>query len=74
MRSSTSLLGRTLLWIASEMLEILTIIFRIIFNDNPCRPCVPWMFSCFARNLWGKSFLRCCFARNLFKFRLRSDD
>ena len=26
MRSSTSLWGRTLLWIASEMLEILTII------------------------------------------------
>ena len=30
MRSSSSLLGRTLLWIASEMLEILTKIFRII--------------------------------------------
>ena len=50
MRSRTSLWGRTLLLIASEMLEILTIIFRIIFNNNPCRPCVPWMFSCFARN------------------------
>ena len=43
MRSSTSLYGRDFLWIASEMLEILTIIFRIIFNDNPCRPCVPWI-------------------------------
>ena len=50
MRNSTLLYGRDLLWIASEMLEILTIIFRIIFNNNPCRPCVPWMFSCFARN------------------------
>ena len=34
MRSNTSLLGRVLLWIASEMLEILTKIFRIIFNYN----------------------------------------
>ena len=52
MRSSTSLWGRTLLWIASEMLEILTIIFRIIFNDNPCRPCVPWMFfSCLRQDV-----------------------
>ena len=34
MRSNTSLLGRVLLWIASEMLEILTKIFRIIFNEN----------------------------------------
>ena len=33
MRSSTSLWGRTLLWIASEMLEILTKIFRIIFKS-----------------------------------------
>ena len=32
MRNSTLLYGRDLLWIASEMLEILT----IIFNDNPC--------------------------------------
>ena len=38
MRNSTLLYGRDLLWIASEMLEILTIIFRIIFNDNPCSP------------------------------------
>ena len=44
MRNSTLLYGRDLLWIASEMLEILTIIFRIIFNNNPCRPCVPWIF------------------------------
>ena len=33
MRSNTSLLGKVLLWIASEMLEILTKIFRI-FNYN----------------------------------------
>ena len=45
MRSSTSLLGRVLFWIASEMLEILTKIFRIIFNENPCSPCVPWIFG-----------------------------
>ena len=30
MRSNTSLLGRILFWIASEMLEILTKIFNII--------------------------------------------
>ena len=30
MRSNTSLLGRVLLWIASEMLEILTKIFKRI--------------------------------------------
>ena len=34
MRSNTSLLGRGLLWIASEMLEILTKIFKKIFNEN----------------------------------------
>ena len=34
MRNSTLLLGRVLLWIASEMLEILNKIFRIIFNEN----------------------------------------
>ena len=34
MRNSTLLYGRDLLWIASEMLEILTIIFRIIFKQN----------------------------------------
>ena len=34
MRSSTSLLGRILLWIASEMLEILNKILKIIFNWN----------------------------------------
>ena len=54
MRSNTSLLGRGLFWIASEMLEILTKILRIIFNENPCAPCVPWIF-------WGllrkKSFV-----------------
>ena len=22
------------------------------------------VWGCFARNLWGKSFMRCCFARN----------
>ena len=32
MRSSTSLLGRVLLWIASEMLEILTIILKKILK------------------------------------------
>ena len=35
MRSSSSLLGRGLFWIASEMLEILTKIFRRIFNLLP---------------------------------------
>ena len=46
MRSNTSLLGTNLLWIASEMLDILTKILRIIFNENlfPCSPCDPWMF------------------------------
>ena len=46
MRSNTSLLGRILFWIASEMLEILTRIFNIIFNYNlfPCLLCVPWIF------------------------------
>ena len=34
MRSSSSLLGRVLLWIASEMLEILTRILNNIFNYN----------------------------------------
>ena len=34
MRSNTSLLGRILFWIASEMLEIFTRIFNIIFNYN----------------------------------------
>ena len=34
MRSSTSLLGRILMGIASEMLEILTKILKIIFNKN----------------------------------------
>ena len=32
MRSNTSLLGRVFMGIASEMLEILTKIFRIIYN------------------------------------------
>ena len=44
MRSNTSLLGRVIFWIASEMLEILTKILRIIFNENLCAPCVPWIF------------------------------
>ena len=45
MRSSTSLLGRDLLGIASEMLEILNKIFTIISNYNlfPCLLCVPWI-------------------------------
>ena len=34
MHSSTSLLGRILMGIASEMLEILTKILKIIFNKN----------------------------------------
>ena len=34
MRSNTSLLGRILLGIASEMLEILTKILKIIFNQH----------------------------------------
>ena len=34
MRSSTSLLGRILMGIASEMLEILTKILKIIFNKK----------------------------------------
>ena len=48
MRSNTSLLGRVFMGIASEMLEILTKILRIIFNYNPCAPCVPWIkkFPC----------------------------
>ena len=45
MRSNTSLLGRVIFWIASEMLEILTKILRIIFNENLCAPCVPWIFG-----------------------------
>ena len=46
MRSSSSLLGRDLLGIASEMLEILNKIFTIISNYNlfPCSQCVPWFF------------------------------
>ena len=35
MRSNTSLLGRVFMGIASEMLEILTKILKIIFNQNP---------------------------------------
>ena len=57
MRSSTSLLGRTLLWIALR-LEILTQIFRIIFNENLS------VFSVCSVDSYGG-----CFARNLFKFR-----
>ena len=34
MRSNTSLLGRIFMGIASEMLEILTKILKIIFNYN----------------------------------------
>ena len=59
MRNSTLLYGRDLLWIASEMLEILTIIFRIIFNDNPCSPCVPWMFfSCLQQDVLEEIFFK----------------
>ena len=34
MRNSTLLYGRNLFWIASEMLEILTKILKIIFNQH----------------------------------------
>ena len=34
MRNSTLLYRSVLLWIASEMLEILTKILKIIFNEN----------------------------------------
>ena len=45
MRSSSSLLGRDLFGIASEMLDILTKILKIIFNQNlfPCLLCDPWI-------------------------------
>ena len=45
MRSSTSLLGRDLFGIASEMLDILTKILKIIFNQNlfTCLLCDPWI-------------------------------
>ena len=45
MRSSTSLLGRIFMGIASEMLEILTRILTKIFNYNlfPCLLCDPWI-------------------------------
>ena len=43
MRSSSSLLGRVLFWIAygsKSKLESL----EGIFNENPCTLCVPWIF------------------------------
>ena len=45
MRSSSSLLGRDLLGIASERLEIFNKIFTIISNYNlfPCLLCDPWI-------------------------------
>ena len=54
MRSNTSLLGRVLLWIALR-LDILTKIFRIIFNENPCSPCVPWIFWGLLRKMFWSS-------------------
>ena len=44
MRSSSSLLGRIFMGIASEMLEILTKILNKIFNYN-LFPCDPWIKS-----------------------------
>ena len=43
MRSNTSLLGRAL-WGSPYRLDILKKIFKRIFNENPCSPCVPWIF------------------------------
>ena len=58
MRSNTSLLGRVLLWIALR-LEILTKIFRRIFNENPCAPCVPWIFwGLLRKKSLGEIFLK----------------
>ena len=59
MRSSSSLLGRILLWIASEMLEILTKILKIIFKQNLffcdfCDFCVTFFRSTKA-NMQGKN-------------------
>ena len=46
MRSSSSLYGGIFGGIASEMLDILTKILKIIFNQNlfPCLLCDPWIF------------------------------
>ena len=70
MRSSSSLLGRVLLWIALR-LDILTKIFRIIFNENPCSPCVPWIFGGVASQeiFGGNLFKEVAYARNNLKFR-----
>ena len=54
MRSSSSLLGRVLLWIALR-LEI----FKRIFNENPCAPCVPWIFwGLLRKKSLGEIFLK----------------
>ena len=42
MRNSTLLLGRILMVIASETLDILTKILNIQ-QKSPCPPCVPWI-------------------------------
>ena len=42
MRNSTLLLGRILMGIASETLDILTKILNIQ-QKSPCPPCVPWI-------------------------------
>ena len=45
MRNSTLLYGSVLLWIASEMLEILMKILRKILNKHLCPLCGPWICS-----------------------------
>ena len=42
MRNSTLLLGRILMGIASETLDILTKILNIQ-QKSPCPPCIPWI-------------------------------
>ena len=63
MRNSTLLYRSVLLWIASEMLDILTKILRIIFNENlfPCPPCDPWIFLV----AYGKKSLEEIFNKNM---------
>lgn len=52
MRSSTSLWGRTLLWIASEMLEFLTIIFNLCRVLRVIRGCLVASQEIFGGNLF----------------------
>ena len=53
MRNSTLLCRRALLWIASLMLDIQTIILKKIFNYNlfPCLLCDPWIISCLRQDV-----------------------